>query len=159
MEDKELQTGLNFLQKESTMKETELTFGCNECGSEFTHLRELEVHAKRLHVHINKSAMKKEYWMFKCNACITNFQHFSGLKNHVKGVHLNINPFECQECKETFTTKGMLRKHVQDNARSKTHHLDVKIHKCDQCNTYFSRNGEMKEHKKMKHSNKPFFSM
>ena len=171
-----------------------LEFSCNTCGSNFQHLRELAVHGKRFHVHINKSAMKKKDWLYKCNTCDINFQHIIDLEIHANEVHstcqesketfkstkstfnetelnfncsacessylslkdldtytkflmIDFNLFECQECMESFPTQYMLKVHFQAKARrhvvtmsnfDSNGHLDFKIDKCLHCNNYFS---------------------
>merc|ERR1712187_849627 len=54
---------------------------------------------------------------FRINKCLRCNSYFS--------------PYECQECKESFKTRGKLRKHKDKN---KNHHPNWKSFNCGNCN-------------------------
>ena len=76
--------------------------------------------------------LKKKYTKeFKCN----DFIGEGGLKRHINAIHLKNKPYECNQCKKSFTLKGNLDTQIKEFCKGV--HQKVKAHKCQDCKTIF----------------------
>ena len=82
----------------------------------------------------------------------------------MKYVHLNLKPYECQQCKNSFTDERNMEQHSKKihlnctdcdyssiwEKRMKIHvetvHQKARTHKCDQCKKSFSQNRHLNTH-------------
>ena len=73
-------------------------------------------------------------------------------KSHVTHVGKDFHPkmvlnFHCNMCKKYFTSKGVLKKHVENT------HEKLKSHMCEFCSKRFSTKDGLQKHVKQLHLN------
>ena len=76
--------------------------------------------------------------------CGSSFDSPAAEKMHVDGVHDVMKAWGCRHCHATFTQKGILKRHVEEQ------HLGFK-HACDICAATFTQKGNLKTHVEEKH--------
>ena len=76
-------------------------FNCDQCGRNFTYLKNLNCHVKQVH------AREKP---FVCHECNKQFPTNKVLKIHVRS-HTGEKPYECLQCNKRFTRSDHLNSH------------------------------------------------
>ena len=156
--------GKNFLRKcdferhMSTVHVRPVEFLCFECGATFNRKANLERHNKS-YVDANGS------FNFNCGYCDKVFCTSKLLRTHVNDEHIGLN---CEICKQKFSHRSSLEKHIKDRNLSTCSVCDVvcchlnslRIHKgshnyvtCDICLQNYLKDS-LKYHKLMEHEHK-----
>uniref|UniRef100_A0A1Q3EYM9 Putative zinc finger protein n=1 Tax=Culex tarsalis TaxID=7177 RepID=A0A1Q3EYM9_CULTA len=125
----------------SASTESNVPFGCEECGKKFTKEKLYQNHLQR-HENIRKG-------MFQCDICQQYLGGSRYLREHKLNVHKPMPQWmqNCEECGRKFTTANSYRCHMRrhQNVRSgkyrctacgkcMTHQAQLKGHKCSALN-------------------------
>ena len=74
---------------------------------------------------------------FICNDCGAALCKNSHLQDHIIGVHFNLKPFECLQCKKSFTNITKLRYHIENKHQSSSN-IDFSGLKCNDCGAFYN---------------------
>lgn len=113
----------------------DVTFTCDECGKEFSHVNGLRRHSK----------IHNEEKQFKCELCGQTFRYNYHLKRHM-GIHAGEKPHKCQYCFKHFNRKFNLKEHLRV-------HTGVKPYQCELCLKQFTQKSTLQNHMKVHNSN------
>ena len=122
-----------------------LPSGCDECGSGFSRIQDLNRH-KKIH---------EGYCPFRCNQCKAGFKAEIALRAHKSSIHndqtmtnseSDVWPFSCNQCESRFQTSTTFGKHM------KLLHGVGNPFICDTCGIGLSTNDNLKRHVKVAHS-------
>ena len=93
---------------------------------------------------VKGSSMKKNLKKIKCNECGA-FIRKADLQSHNDAVHLKLKPFECDQCKKSFSAKGQMKRHVKEV------HQRIRPYKCIYCDHRSSRQHDLAGHMERVH--------
>jgi len=85
---------------------------------------------------------------FSCSVCKNYFTRRGSLKKHMY-IHTGEKPFSCSVCKKSFTQRGYLKKHMYI-------HTGEKPFSCSVCKKSFTQSGHLKKHMYIHTGKKPF---
>ena len=85
---------------------------------------------------------------FQCNQCKKSFSRKSYLRIHTR-MHNGKKPYECKVCEKSFNYPGELVKHTRI-------HTGVKPYKCEVCEKGFKQIGSLIKHTRTHSDNRPF---
>jgi len=108
---------------------------CTMCKKILSSASALKLHQKMVHEKVKEL----------CNIC---GKSYSCLYNHKIQQHIRPKKYECQECKENFTTQQTLTRHIQ---RIHEGIPDDKKFSCEQCGVLHATAFRLKMHIKTKH--------
>ena len=120
---------------ETTNREGKKSHLCTICKKILSSASALKLHQKMVHEKVKEL----------CNIC---GKSYSCLYNHKIQQHIRPKKYECQECKENFTTQQTLTRHIQ---RIHEGIPDDKKFACEQCGVLHATAFRLKMHIKTKH--------
>jgi len=109
-------------------------FDCNRCEKEFSDKSNLSRHIRSQHEGVT----------FACNLCDYKAKQSTNLNYHKKAKHSDCNPFECPNCRKTFSDRSNLQRHI------KSQHEGV-VYPCNVCDYKAKQTTQLKAHIKSKH--------
>ena len=92
--------------KENSISEKNY-FKCHICNEEFSHY-DLESHYTSNHT----ENVKEENKSYKCQLCDSIFKNSTTLRVHQRRLHFNQTTYLCNICKNEFTAKESLKRHI-----------------------------------------------
>ena len=118
-------------------KHSSKKFKCEECESQYTEKRYLQIHVKTVHLKV----------MIKCRVEKCDFEdpRLQKLKEHRLKCHDVANKFKCKFCFYETVRKSDLSRHQNEK------HLKVKEYQCSQCEFLTSRKYNLTQHQKSLH--------
>jgi KRAB domain-containing zinc finger protein len=102
---------------------------CCECEQSFTHLKDLNEHARSTHF---------ENIQFTCDICGKIMQSHRSMEPHMLNVHLNIG-YECRLCSKKYQEKRHLWMHAFK-------HRELQPFNCNDCNYRTAHKSDFKTH-------------
>ncbi|KAI4495567.1 hypothetical protein M0802_008579 [Mischocyttarus mexicanus] len=115
-------------------------FRCNDCGKEFSQLRNYKYH-RSVHEGTREFATS-------CPECGKYFNDRSYLSSHMK-IHRNRKEYGCHVCGKSFNQRMAYNMHVKI-------HTGLKPHCCEQCGKSFSRKMLLKQHLRTHSGERPY---
>ncbi|XP_021913201.1 transcription factor E4F1-like isoform X3 [Zootermopsis nevadensis] len=76
-----------------------------------------------------------------CDQCGNRYKDKVILRTHISTVHSETRPYHCQQCPDTFKTKGSLVRHIR-------RHTDERPFHCQYCGRSFRESGALTRHVK-----------
>ncbi|XP_043489011.1 zinc finger protein 677-like [Polistes fuscatus] len=133
---------VNEEEEEEEGKETkrEKSFRCNDCGKEFSQLRNYKYH-RSIHEGTREFAAS-------CTECGKFFNDRSYLSSHMK-IHRNRKEYACLVCGKSFNQRMAYNMHAKI-------HTGLKPHSCEQCGKAFSRKMLLKQHLRTHSGERPY---
>ncbi|CAH0380738.1 unnamed protein product [Bemisia tabaci] len=116
----------------SHVPKDEQPFVCCKCARRF-HCEALLRNHEKVHL------PKEERFVFPCKVCHKNFCSKSAVSAHVKAIHFGEKPFVCDQCGNSFASKGILQEHL-------TVHSDEMPWVCTVCNKRFKTKYRLNVH-------------
>ena len=151
--------------QKSINKDKNIKYGCKLCGKSFKDFLYLKDHIHfihegkknhkcgtcgetfgykaKLHLHMSIHSNDK----FACGQCNRVFGKESTLQKHVSIVHEGVKMYKCEFCSKDFTTKAMLKLHIE------TQH-EIETVACHLCGKTFNHAKYLKSHIETVHEEK-----
>uniref|UniRef100_A0A182PHG0 C2H2-type domain-containing protein n=1 Tax=Anopheles epiroticus TaxID=199890 RepID=A0A182PHG0_9DIPT len=144
-------------------------YTCEICGNVLKHRVSLEVHMER---HVG-------FTHFQCPYCSSSFHTRTEVKNHLAAIHISEDRAECGECGAVFTSKKLLKQHLESHTEERNfhckdcersfktqHHLNRHIRAvhtevtrfhCEHCDVSYSRRDKLRMHVEKVHEIQTYF--
>ncbi len=128
----------------------DLSYSCDACGDEFTHLKGYIVHYKKAHNGFPSNINSDNLELFYCDQCPEVYTREATLKKHKKIVHEGMGHMYTKpkaKPKEKCPYCGkMVNRGVQMTEHVKSKHENDTPFKCDQCTKAFGTNAFLRLH-------------
>ncbi|XP_055682147.1 zinc finger protein 813-like isoform X2 [Lutzomyia longipalpis] len=118
-------------------QQEKMAFSCHTCSKRFSCKRKLTLHE------ISHLPMR-EGLIYPCPHCDKKFNHKYKIPSHIRAMHSGDKPFVCEECGNSFKTKGALNAH-------QISHIDERPFQCENCLKKFKTQRALKKHDKDTH--------
>uniref|UniRef100_A0A1B0CRG7 C2h2-type zn-finger protein n=2 Tax=Lutzomyia longipalpis TaxID=7200 RepID=A0A1B0CRG7_LUTLO len=118
-------------------QQEKMAFSCHTCSKRFSCKRKLTLHE------ISHLPMR-EGLIYPCPHCDKKFNHKYKIPSHIRAMHSGDKPFVCEECGNSFKTKGALNAH-------QISHIDERPFQCENCSKKFKTQRALKKHDKDTH--------
>uniref|UniRef100_A0A8C7JUX7 Uncharacterized protein n=2 Tax=Oncorhynchus kisutch TaxID=8019 RepID=A0A8C7JUX7_ONCKI len=140
-------TQSGLLQRHMRTHTGETPYHCLVCGMKFRHTISLKQHHLKNHKGETLGPVRMHQGPLPCPHCGEKFSTKALLKGHIQKTHKS--RVHCPQCDKTFTTKGSLLVHQRK-------HTGERPYLCPQCGKSFSLTGSLKLHLRIHAGEKPY---
>ncbi|XP_055712280.1 zinc finger protein 184-like isoform X1 [Phlebotomus papatasi] len=113
-------------------RQEEMAHMCSVCSKRFSC-------AKKLKIHEISHLPVTEGLIYSCPHCDKKFNHKYKIPSHIRAMHTDDKPFVCEECGNSFKTRGALNAH-------QISHTEERTFQCSNCPKKFKNQRALKRH-------------